>query len=265
LLVGLLEAVAAARLVAIAAGHPPFPIPTRLALSLLARGRLVAGLDGLLVTLRLRRTVLWRATSLHRPVAIAAIPIPAAVSISAIAIAAVHVTIVTAAEAALIAPEVTVTAVGFVATAVAGHMGLLRLRLGYLMLRRKALVEDIVGLVLTELFASFAGHAMAVTIGQFAAGLLHLLPVGHDDAHVMLGMLQIIFCQHRIARRLSIARKRQILLGNVRRRAPDFHIRPVRLEAAAKRVVVFPVVVVPAAPTAILLSLPHCLSGSYAT
>ena len=38
------------------------------------------------------------------------------------------------------------------------------------------------------------------------ARLLHLVAVGHDDAHVVLGVLQIILCQHRVAGRLSIAR-----------------------------------------------------------
>ena len=78
--------------------------------------------------------------------------------------------------------------------------------------------------------------------------------------HVVLRVLQIVLCQHRIARSLRVAGKCLIFLGDMRRGAADFHIRSVGLEAARQRIVALPVVVVPAAPTAVLLSLPHCLN-----
>ena len=65
-----------------------------------------------------------------------------------------------------------------------------------------------------------------------AALLRHLLAVTQDDAIIMLGVLKVIFSQHRIARRQRIARQRDVLLGNMRGRAADFHIRPRTLEAA---------------------------------
>ncbi len=62
--------------------------------------------------------------------------------------------------------------------------------------------------------------------------LLELLAVRHDDAVVMLGMLQIVFSQHRIARGCGIACERQIFLGDMCRCAAHFHIRAIQLEAA---------------------------------
>ena len=85
-------------------------------------------------------------------------------------------------------------------------------------------------------------HALAIAIGHVAR-LRQLLAIGHDDAHVMLGVLQIVLCKHRIAGRLRIAGERKILLRDMRRRAPDFHIRSVEFEAARQRIVVFPIVI----------------------
>ena len=67
--------------------------------------------------------------------------------------------------------------------------------------------------------------------------LLQLLAIGHDDAGVVLGVLQIVLCQHRVAGRLRVARERQIFLGDMCRRAPDFHIRAIGFEAARQRIV----------------------------
>ena len=92
------------------------------------------------------------------------------------------------------------------------------------------------------------------------ARLLQLLAIGHDDAAVVLGVLQIVLGQHRVARGLRVARERQILLGDMRRRAPDFHVRTIGFEAARQRILALcDSVVVAAATAAILLSLPHCL------
>ena len=107
------------------------------------------------------------------------------------------------------------------------------------------------------------GHALAIAIGH-VAWLGQLLPIRHDDAHVMFGVLQIVLCKHRVAGSLRIPGERKILLRDMRRRAPDLHIRSVGFEAARQRIVVFPIVIT-TATAAILLSLPHCPSGSYVT
>ena len=133
---------------------------------------------------------------------------------------------------------------------------------------RKGLVECLLSVVVAELLATLArvagpAHALAVPIHGIAR-LIELLAIGHDDADVMLGVLEIVFCEHRIAGRLSIARQGEILLGYMRRRAPDFHLRSIGLEAPRKRILAFAIVVAAAAAT-ILLSLPHCLIGSHFT
>jgi hypothetical protein len=90
----------------------------------------------------------------------------------------------------------------------------------------------------------------------------------------MLSVLQIIFGQHRITRRLSVARQRQIFLRDMRRRATDFHFGSVGLEASRQGIIPFPVVIImavilvvavtiiPATAAAMLLSLPHGLPFS---
>ena len=154
--------------------------------------------------------------------------------------------------------------------AVAGLVAavLTRRRLGLLMRQRrlKAIVEPLFPLVVAEFVADVTrlAHALAIAVGHVAR-LLQLLAIGHDDARVVLGVLQIVLCQHRIAGSLRIAGEREILLRDMRRRAPDLHIRSVGFEAARQRIVAFPVVVIPAATAAILLSLPHCPNGSYVT
>ena len=64
---------------------------------------------------------------------------------------------------------------------------------------------------------------MTAAIREFAA-LLHLLAVSHDDAIVMLGVLQIVFSKNRIASRQRISGERHIFLGNMRRSAAYFRI-----------------------------------------
>jgi len=106
---------------------------------------------------------------------------------------------------------------------------------------------------------AIAVHALAL--------LIELLAIGHDDAAIMLGVLQIVFCKYRIARRLGVARQGHILFSYMSRRAPNFHVRAIGFEAAGERIVVvtaaaLAVVVVPPTSAAILLSLPHCPNGS---
>jgi hypothetical protein len=162
--VRLLEAVASA-------GFGP-ALPTRFRLNF----------RGLLVAL-VRR---W-GTTLHRAIAVVAISIAIPVSI------AVSVT-----EAALIAAERPIVAPALETALVARRLLVLRHRR---MRRLEGLVEQILTLIVAELIADVTRFAqpLTVAIGQLAR-LLQLLAVGHDDAVVMLRVLQIVFAEHRIAR-----------------------------------------------------------------
>jgi hypothetical protein len=136
------------------------------------------GFRGLLLALRHRRTVL-------------ALAIVAAI-LMAVLIA------IPIAEAALVPSEGPVMSAAAL-VAVAGLVACLltRWRLGLLMRQRrlKAVVEPLFPLVVTEFVAYIArlAHALAVAVGHVAR-LLQLLAIGHDDARVMLGVLQIVLC-----------------------------------------------------------------------
>ena len=76
------------------------------------------------------------------------------------------------------------------------------------LLRRDGLWEALVdpavlAIVIAELvaFAHLTGttHALAVAVHAFA-GLIELLAVSHDDAAVVLCMLQVVLGEHRVAR-----------------------------------------------------------------
>jgi hypothetical protein len=97
---------------------------------------------------------------------------------------------------------------------------------------------------------------------------LELFPVGHDDAVVVLGVLEIILCQHPVTRRLGVACQGKVFLRNMRRCAAHFHVWSVRFETPRQRVLPLAlvisttataVVVVATATTAVLLMLtwPH--------
>jgi hypothetical protein len=165
--VRLLEAVASA-------GFGP-ALPTRLRLNF--RGLLVA-------------LVRRRGTTLHRAIAVAAV---VAISIAIPVSIAVSVT-----EAALIAAERPIVAPALETALVARRLLVLRHRR---MRRLEGLVEQILTLIVAELIADVTRFAqpLTVAIGQLAR-LLQLLAVGHDDAVVMLRVLQIVFAEHRIAR-----------------------------------------------------------------
>ena len=141
-------------------------------------------------------------------------------------------------------------------------MGLVMLRHGRL---QEAVIQHVIAaIVVAEVIALAAltrpAQALAVAVWHIAALLLDLLAIGHDDAAVVLGMLQIVLGEHRVAGRLRVAGERQIFLGDMRRGAADLHIRAVGFETARKRILALPIpVVVVAASAAILLSLPHCL------
>jgi predicted Kef-type K+ transport protein len=188
-------------------------------LETIASTRLAAGLHRIGMTVLGRRTVVHRGAPLHRAVAIATVAIP---------------TVTAVAVAALVAPERPIVAVGVAVGVVAARVTwCLMLRRGRLMLWRKPLVEHVVAaIVIAELVTvTRLAQALAVAVGHVAR-LLQLIAIGHDDAGVVLGMLQIILGQHRVAGRLRIARESEILLRDMCRRASDFYIRPVGFEAA---------------------------------
>jgi hypothetical protein len=186
-----------------------------------------------------------------------------ALAISTIIAVAAIIWAVAITEAVLVAPEGTV-AIGVVSRMadLLPLMGLVMLRHGRL---RKAVVQHVVAaIVVAEVIAlaTLTGDAdaLAVAIGHVATLRLQLLAIGHYDAAVVLGMLQVILGEHRVAGRLRVAGERQIFLGDMRRGAADLHIRAVGFETARKRILALPIpVVVVAASAAILLSLPHCL------
>ena len=138
----------------------------------------------------------------------------------------------------------------------------LHVRLGGL----ETLVEDILALLFGHLITG-ALAALRPRMSVHAVTVWReLLAIGHDDAVVMFRVLQIILGKHVIAGGLGIPRQRHVFLGDVRRRATNFYVGPVRFKASRKRIlvlavaiVIIVVVVVTTATTAILLSLPHCL------
>jgi hypothetical protein len=102
---------------------------------------------------------------------------------------------------------------------------------------------------------------------------LELLTIRHDNAVVVLSVLQIVLRQHTVTGRLRVPRELEILFRDVRRCTAHFHVRPVRFEATRQRVLALThgiamaavvtattaVVVVATASTAVLLMLtwPH--------
>jgi hypothetical protein len=120
----------------------------------------------------------------------------------------VAITIAVAAEAPDMVPAIgTVVPVAVVAIAVVPAL-LARLALGMHLLRHRRLegiVEPLLGIVVAELVADVAlrTHALAVAVAHVAR-LLQLLAVSHDDARVVLGVLEIILRQHWVSGRLRI-------------------------------------------------------------
>jgi hypothetical protein len=147
---------------------------------------------------------------------------------------------------------------------------LVRARLGLAhpaAMRRLEVGVQVITLVVAEVIAHF--HRILETDGAVApCCAIHRIPAilamlfaeRHDDAIVVLSVLQIILGQNGITRRSRIARQRHIFLGNMSRRTADFDFRPRALEAACERIVTLPVIA--ATTSSVLLSLPHQLSIS---
>jgi hypothetical protein len=121
---------------------------------------------------------------------------------------AITIAVAVAAEAPDMVPAIgTVVPVAVVAIAVVPAL-LARLALGMHLLRHRRLegiVESLLSIVVAELVADVAlrTHALAVAVAHVAR-LLQLLAVSHDDARVVLGVLEIILRQHWVSGRLRI-------------------------------------------------------------
>jgi hypothetical protein len=223
--VRLLEAIATARLAPSASLH--------------GLRRALGGALALLVGLAPLALAVAVAAVAISTIPVAAIPIPAVTAISTIAVVTViALAAITIAEAALVAIAAEVPIMAPTAALVRpGMASLLMPRLGLRLEHRRrlqAVVEQIVAVLLAEVLATFARLARpphAVAVGELA-GLTQLLAIGHYDAGIVLGVLKVILRQHRVARGLGVSRQRKILLGDMRRGAPDFHVRPVGLETA---------------------------------
>ncbi len=81
-----------------------------------------------------------------------------------------------------------------------------------------------------------------VHLGHIIVEIVVLLPFGShavlrllgagNDAEIMFGMLQIVFCHHRVTARLSIASQLQIFLRDMGSVAADLYVRAIALEIA---------------------------------
>jgi hypothetical protein len=75
-----------------------------------------------------------------------------------------------------------------------------------------------------------------------------------DQAEIVLGVLIIILGGHRVARPLRVARKLNVFFRDMRSRASDFDVGPVRFVNARERILTFAVV---ASPPHALLTVSH--------
>jgi hypothetical protein len=116
-----------------------------------------------------------------------------------------------------------------------------------------AFITVVVAELIARLQATAAIHAIATRSHVLVAE-------GHDDAVIMLGVLEIILGQHGVSRRGRVARERHVLFSDVRWRPAEFDVRACAFEAACERAL--PLAVAPAAP-AVLLSLPHWLRSRW--
>ena len=145
------------------------------------------GLRGLLLAFRHR----WAGVVLT-------VPITVVIAILVSVLIAVAIPIWKPAMVPPVGPIITVTiiAVGVVAAMLTlGLVGRGLMHQG----RLETIIQHIIPILVAEFVAgvAFRAYALAVAIGG-VAGLLQLLAIGHDDARVVLGVLQIVLRQHRI-------------------------------------------------------------------
>src|SRR5262245_60519163 len=124
------------------------------------------------------------------------------------------------------------------------------------------LVAAGLGALVVAFVSAFVPARLAIAaVGPLAlmAAMLraHLRLRGHDDAIVVLGVLEIALGRNHVAGRERIAGERHVFLGDMRRRAPDLHVGAVRFVVPRQWILGLAAA---ASSPAILLSLPHVLS-----
>jgi len=110
-----------------------------------------------------------------------------------------------------------------------------------------ALVAHVVTRLVPAVHSAFAAEE--------GSSLPELLLRGGDQAEIVLRVLEIVLGGNWISRRLRIARKLQVFLGNVGRGASYFDIRSVRLVDPRERIVTLAVALPP--HTLVLLLVSH--------
>jgi len=83
----------------------------------------------------------------------------------------------------------------------------------------------------------------------------------HDDAVVVLGVLEIALGGHHVAGGQRVARERHVFLGDVRSGPADLHVGPVRFVAPRQCILGFTATAATAPAILLLLSLPHMPSS----
>lgn len=76
---------------------------------------------------------------------------------------------------------------------------------------------------------------------------------GSDDAEVVLGVLKIILCHHRVAARLRVAGQLEIFFGDMGGIAANLHVRTGALEIARQRINVLAATIATALPVLVIL------------
>lgn len=91
-----------------------------------------------------------------------------------------------------------------------------------------------------------------------------LLAKRHDDAIIMLCVLQVVLREHRVAARLRVPGEGHIFFSDMSRRSAQLDVRPRAFEAARQRILalaalIAAIAIIAPASSAVLLSLPHGL------
>jgi hypothetical protein len=111
------------------------------------------------------------------------------------------------------------------------------------------------GDILVAVIAAVIAHVGSAFRTEEWRGLPELLLRSGDQAQIMLGVLVVVLRRHRIAGRLRIARKLNVFLGNMRRCAADFDVRPVRFVDPGEWIVALAV----SPPHTLVLTVSHGL------
>src|SRR5690606_32869656 len=114
-------------------------------------------------------------------------------------------------------------------------------------------------------FVAIVVHVVVIAIVALLL-LRHLRLRSHDDAVVVLGVLEVVLRHHTVTGALRVARQCRVFLGDLLRGSPDVHVGPVALIAARQRigalaativVIVVAIVIAAASAHAPVLLWPH--------